>query len=183
MCVYLCVHRCTCIWVGGVLEGNLGGISQLFLETASLTGLELSDKLGVAGQWTPGSIHLCLFSAGVTGSIHGARIFKAWLSCLQGKEFTRGAFIPPQQDGSSCLQCVKTFSHTYTVIYLCVCAIDIHDCVHIHKGVHNLCKYEFGGQREIWCLSLLITQFLFLLLFCLFIVLSSCILLNQKLTD
>lgn len=31
-------------------EGNPGGIPQLFLETASLTSLELSDKLGIAPQ-------------------------------------------------------------------------------------------------------------------------------------
>lgn len=66
----------------GGLEGNFGGISQLFLETASLTGLELSDKLGVSELQDPfisaSSVLGLQAPATVPGSLkRGSPVYKA----------------------------------------------------------------------------------------------------------
>lgn len=48
VCAQGYIHMlCEYVWKP---EGNPGGIPQLFLETASLTSLDLFDKLGMAPQ-------------------------------------------------------------------------------------------------------------------------------------
>lgn len=158
-------------------EGNPRGIPQLFLETASLAGLELLDKLGMVTQdpFISTSPVLGLQTqATVPGSLKNFKIF-----CLQGKEFTYVVIIPAQWEGSSCLQCVKTLftihAHLFIHSLISMCTVHIHDCVvcsHTREGVGNLCDHEYRSQREVWYLSVLIAHrfFFFFVRVCVFLV-------------
>lgn len=112
-------------------EGNPRGIPQLFLETASLAGLELLDKLGMVPQDPSISASPVLglqTQATVPGSLKNFKIFY-----LQGKEFAHVVIIPAQWEGSSCLQCVKTLftihAHLFIHSLISMCTVHIHDCV------------------------------------------------------
>lgn len=150
-------------------RGQSGGISQPFLETAS-GFLAWSSEFQ---RW----IHLCLPNAGVTGSKHNARPLKTRLlemgnmpSCLQSKNLTHGAIVPPQQADSSTCSLPR---HFFPYMHICLIICDL--CVQ-YRWVY-LCEHKLRSR------TLRSGAFLYWWYTPLLIILSPCISLNWKLTD
>jgi len=151
-------------------RGQSGGISQLFLEMAS----DFLEWTGEFQRW----IHLYLPNAGITGSKHNARPLKAWLlemgntpSCLQSKDLTHGALVPPQQADSSTCSLPRHFSpYTHICVIICDSGVQYMPCV--PWGKHKLRSRTLrSGVFLYWSSTLLL------------VTLSPCISLNWKLTD